>query len=186
MEELKKEFANIIKEIRSKYEFTLQEFGKILGVSDVYVSRIEKGQRFPSKKVLFVILFFLDGFKDYETIDTLLSLFIKIKGLDSKKITEEYQSFLKKSKKGLMNHIDRHYNNEVELPANSNINITSSKLLDKPYYDIGWLLSQKEYRIFFKGIETNNDDFYKNILTEEDKKMLYSIINTILLRIYNK
>ncbi|OUL47218.1 hypothetical protein B2G94_03000 [Staphylococcus hominis subsp. hominis] len=66
------------------------------------------------------------------------------------------------------------------------MNITSSKLLDKPYYDIGWLLSQKEYRIFFKGIETNNDDFYKNILTEEDKKMLYSIINTILLRIYNK
>ena len=79
MEELRKEFANIIKDIRSKYEFTLQEFGETLGVSDVYVSRIEKGQRFPSKKVLFVILFFLDNFKDYETIDALLSLFIKIK-----------------------------------------------------------------------------------------------------------
>lgn len=43
------DFSNILKNFRKAEDLTLDTLSKYLGVSDVYVSKLENGKRFPSK-----------------------------------------------------------------------------------------------------------------------------------------
>ena len=47
------DFSNILKNFRKAEDLTLDTLSKYLGVSDVYVSKLENGKRFPSKNILF-------------------------------------------------------------------------------------------------------------------------------------
>lgn len=49
------DFSNILKNFRKAEDLTLDTLSKYLGVSDVYVSKLENGKRFPSKNILFLV-----------------------------------------------------------------------------------------------------------------------------------
>ena len=49
------DFSNILKNFRKAEDLTLDTLSKYLGVSDVYVSKLENGKRFPSKKYFILV-----------------------------------------------------------------------------------------------------------------------------------
>ena len=81
----------------------------------------------------------------------------------------------------------RHFDKKSEEKSHKlgKIKITE---LDEPYFDLKWLLTQSKYKVFFSGLDKHSEELidFKDVLSEEDKKMLFDVVNSILKRIYNE
>ncbi|WP_418129166.1 helix-turn-helix transcriptional regulator [Staphylococcus sp. HKU1] len=178
------EFAKIIKETRLSGGVTLDDLAKFVGVSDVYISRIENAKRFPSKKVLFPLLLFIE-YEEYtgDLVNKLLTLFSTIKDINHQDLENEYQQYRNDFKQNQIDLSNKIKNHQLEVSIDK-FNKVTSKTIDKPYYDLSWLLTQEEYVLFFSDIETNNNEYFKHSLTDKDKQMIYNVVKNVLKRVY--
>lgn len=180
-------FANILKDFRKNENITLNDLSKYLGVSDVYVSKLENAKRFPSKKILFNYLLFMEISEKYDDKEKLLKIFSENKNVDYESLESEYEKHREEYLNQRRNHSNKIYNNEIKLEINKlgKIKITE---LDEPYFDLKWLLTQSKYKVFFSGLDKHSEELidFKDVLNEEDKKMLFDVVNSILKRIYNE
>ena len=167
------DFSNILKKFRKEEDLTLDTLSKYLGVSDVYVSKLENGKRFPSKNILFWYVLFMDQSQMHDDIEKLLTIFS-----ENKKIS--YEQFREKQKK----HSSKIQRKEIKLTMNE-FNQYQIEEIDEPYFDLKWLLNQSEYKLFYSGIDNKNSLGFNEVLSESDKKMLSEIVNSVIQRIYN-
>ncbi|WJP98436.1 helix-turn-helix domain-containing protein [Macrococcus bovicus] len=210
-------FGEILRKNRLEEDLSVNKLADYSNVSNAYISKLENGKRnFPSLPYIFNIV---AGFKrhykekndnlsnwsDFVETDTayLLDTFLNA---DDSNLDEEqkesaydlfdsfYEELLNKRlsyNKTISNDI---FQNKVEVNSNG----TKIETLNKPYYDLAWLLTQKEYKVFFGRdfiFEPNIYDpdhlspeemFFYNTLNSEDLETIYKIIQVFLENKYSK
>lgn len=197
-----KKIGDYIKNLRKDLGMTLEEFSEIVGLSKSYINQIEKNERTPAKKKIFEILFY---FNEYQEIDPplpdaeMLEVFAKYKSLDISVLKKEYADYIKEfherlnmQSKKFNTTLDKIENNKIQYPTNHENDITS---LEKPYFDLEWLLTQDEFHVFYgrkyhtdiKQVHTDPlDKLAYNKISEDDKKMIKRIIDSIFDNKYEK
>ncbi len=210
-------FGEIVKEERNRHGLSVRELSELSGVSTAYISKIENNKRaYPSKETIFNISFGFDEFliENYDfilyddiTIDfysyKLFLDFLKAKDSnflesDISKLTNEYLShYIKRFGNSVKknNEITQEiFNNEIELEKGN----SEGKVIDKPNYDLEWLLSQKQFEVFYgrsfltKPEILNNQKltpklmYYYNSLDESDLITIKKLIEAYLESKYEK
>jgi len=199
---MKNNIGDYFKELRSDLDLTLEELSNMIGLSKSYINQIEKNERTPSKKKLIEILFYFNEYQELEPplpVDEIFTLFANQKKLDYDLLVEEYRGYvndfkseIEKKNEKFNARIENIVSNRIEYPTDHDKKLRE---LDKPYYDLEWLLSQKDFHLFYgrdfhtdnKQIHTDSlDAFTYSKLSEEDKKMIKSIIEAIFSNKYKK
>ena len=190
------------KDLREELELTIEDFSKITGLSTTYISQIERNLRTPSKKKIFEILYYFNVYQDIENKlpeTEIFELYSEYKKIPVQQLLTEYNNFFLDMDNKRSNMVDNAKkltsnlkNNNLKYPIDSE---KEPEIIDKPYFDLKWLLSQNEYHVFY-GNEyiTDNkkvhDDFLDKAtfskLSQDDKKMFIKIIESILENKYNK
>ncbi|RIO39945.1 hypothetical protein BUZ60_11945, partial [Staphylococcus nepalensis] len=79
-----------------------------------------------------------------------------------------YLSKLKKDTTKNQNHTDEIFKNEVKVLKGDSI----AEIMDNPYFDLNWLISQRDYEVFYgRKHLTKSETIYNNKLTP--KNMYY-------------
>lgn len=199
---MNKKIGDYIKDLRKDLRMTLEEFSEVIGLSKSYINQIEKNERVLSKKKLFETIYY---FNQYQKIDPplptneMLKVFANQKSLNIDTLQDEYYEFettLQEKQKNatgkFSKKMDSISENKIEYPTNHNKDI---KEIDKPLFDLEWLLSQDEYHLFYgrkyhtdtSKVHTDTlDKLTYNKLSEEDKKMIKKVIEAIFENKYNK
>lgn len=199
------DFAKAVKDFRTFRGKTVYEVAKASGVSHTYISQIENGKRVPSLKVLFPLVRFLGAENDkgylgkMENIEYnesgLLDIYAECKDVEAKNIHEKYLEYITediRKELSILHDPEMIDNNQIKINKNDN-RITS---IEKPYYDLKWLLNQSENYIFYgreydiRGLKKESEiitstDIY-SILTEEDLATISDLIEAYISNKYPK
>ncbi|UTH16955.1 helix-turn-helix domain-containing protein [Macrococcus epidermidis] len=207
-------FGELLKNEREYYNLSVKRFSDLSDVSTAYISKLENGKRnFPTEKYLYNIL---KGFKknlisltnQYENVDDVSELIdYEIKEILKKFLNAE-DSDLKKNDLDIIftkfndfyitdmeNKIKNSTSKEKDIYENKvllNKNSSSFNIVDKPFLDLEWLLTQNEYEIFYgrsyifrKNIKNKislneNDMFFYNTLDNRDIRTIKKLIDVYL------
>lgn len=213
-------FGDVLKETRDIHSLSVKKLADLSNVSTAYISKLENGKRnFPSEKYIFNLLMGIkshltsmtnkfnnvDDVKEIveeETKQTLRDFIsaddstIDIKKFDD--ILNRFQIFYDEQlqKRIEDNSIIKNkiFNNEIALYKNT----VKVETLDKPYFDLNWILEQNEYEVFYgrsyvfnssfdKKFALNEQDmFYYNALSSHDIKTIKKLIEVYLDSKYRK
>lgn len=199
-------FAIHLKNLRAFRAKTVYEVAEAVGVSHTYISQMENGKKLPSFKVLYPLVSYLGSRNDKGYINKVENL-----EYDGTKLLEEYANYKNMSSKAVINrymeYVTEKLSEEVHdlfKTADSRkenkvtINRISKEItaINKPYYDLKWLLKQDEFFVFYgheydlqnvfeqKGSVSKNDVY--NVLPDEDIKMISDLIEAYLSNKYKK
>lgn len=197
-----KKVGDYYKELRKDLKMTLEEFSYTIGLSKSYLNQIEKNERIPSKNKLFQNICYLNEFQKLDPPlpeNEILKVFANQKKLDYSLLKKEYREYVEEFLENIIKHensigikLDNLDNNCIAYPVNHDEKI---KELDKPYFDLEWLLSQNDYHVFYGNkfftdknkIHTDSiDELTYSKLNEDDKKMIKTIIESIFETKYDK
>ncbi|CCI58493.1 helix-turn-helix domain-containing protein [Staphylococcus equorum] len=199
---MEKKIGDYIRKLRKDLGMTLEDFSRAISLSKSYINQIEKNERTPSKQKLFEIICYFNEFQKIDPqlpTDEIIIAFSDYKQVDYKKLLLEYNDFvegfhtrLKEHEKNSGVSVDNIDSNKFEYPTDHGKNL---KELDKPYFDLEWLLSQNEFHVFYgkKYITDTNqihtdsfDSLTYNKLNDDDKKMIKNVIESIFDNKYQK
>jgi len=144
-------FGELIKEQRKIKEGTIYDVGKLAGVSNTYISQIENGKKLPSKKVLFLIVHFLGIHTgvDNNFQDEALKIYSEYKRINFDELKEEFDTYITDYIHQFMQPLND-LSNDI---SNNRIQAEKGTLeverIDKPYFDLNWLLTQKDYEVLY-------------------------------------
>lgn len=214
------ELGELLKDFRYRRGKTIYEVAEYVGVSHTYISQIENGRKLPSKKVFFPLAYFLVqknttnhnlnpkdkktsefnldlAYAEYQNVEMLLINYSDYQKINKLKLEEEYFQYvtdkLIKNYKESQEILDASRANRVLI----NKNTGSTDVVEEPYLDLEWLLTQKEYSVFYgRDYDTledaeiskhpATDHNFSSILKNEDLKIIHSIIDAYISSKYNK
>lgn len=192
------EISKLIKEQRYLREITLYELEEIVGVTASYLSQVENGNKLPSKRVLFLITHFLGIHTGVENNfqEKLIKEYAGVKELNESELWKEYRTFIKEyldeKMKPMRKWADDWNNNRIQATKNT----LDAKRIEKPYFDIKWLLTQKDFEVFFgrdydiQGTQWQGSDMMDKILfnrlNDEDIKIIHDLIEAYISNRYKK
>jgi len=198
-------FAGSMSKLRSLRNKTVYDVAEYVGVSHTYISQIENGKKLPSKKVLFPLVHYLGRTKGYRYEKTwdvktgsleLIKIYSDYKDMSYHNLINEYLSYV--------NDLSSIKSEQLEKAANAlknnrvkvSVDNDDFEELDKPYFDIKWLLTQKDYAVFFGrdydagGVLNVKDKIGKNdlyqALNQEDTNTILDLIEAYLSNKYRK
>lgn len=209
-------FGQMIKKRRHELKLTTYDLAHMVDVSNAYISKIENGERHPSKKVLFKLTYDLSFYElekkkksnvelkivknkvDYGDFLFVYSTEKRISLDDLKEEFEEYATLRFERYKTYFDSRDR-------AVAENRIIIYKNRddfyEIEKPYFDLEWLLNQNDYEILY-GNEYDVRDLMSvikdeqvlkhpstrtfNKLKPKDIKLIREVIETIISNKYNK
>ncbi|WP_057510582.1 helix-turn-helix transcriptional regulator [Staphylococcus simulans] len=204
-------FGEHLKEERTGFHMSVKELSNLSGVSTAYISKLENGKRkFPSLETIFNLVIGFKKLNEYRYgnsyltgdinegyINDLLDRFVSSK--DSNIVLNDNQDIYKEFNDYYKDHMDKIakentrilsdiYKNKVKLERGT----TKKEVVDKPYFDLEWLLTQKEYEVFFgrnfildddyvgKKSYSEKDLYFYNILSEKDLSTIRQLIIVFL------
>lgn len=197
-EEVMNALGRFLKGFRNDKKMTTREIGDWLNVTSSYITQLEQGKRMPSKKKLLeIILKFQTNYKDAKIPkEQIIKEYCINKKATFSEILTEYkkmeEDFYKKQNIFLSEVTDNVINlgkAKIRLPNKEDI--YNFEFIEKPYYNLAWLLKQDESEVLFLDDFNTLDDgvledempiFFSiktSILTVEDKKMIYNILKQI-------
>ncbi|QYA45452.1 helix-turn-helix domain-containing protein [Macrococcoides bohemicum] len=208
-------FGEILKEEREKLSLSVKKLSDLSGVSTAYISKLENNKRnYPSQDVIFNLAsglhegmhnkfdFAMLGRKyEDEIVYNILDKFINaddtiFNNVDMYHLFERYKKFYdsKQASKYKLNIENKKqiFENKVLVDKKTN----KYDVVDYPFLDLNWLLTQNEYEVFYgrnmifnkkinhkgdinKGLDENEMFFY-NKLDEKDIKTIKEIIDAFL------
>lgn len=199
---MSKKLGDYFKKLRKDLDMTLEDFAYSVELSKSYINQIEKNERIPSKNTLFSIICYFNVFQKIKPQlpdNEILDVFSELKGLDKTKTRREYWGYVERFLRNLQDRqkelgysIDSLDNNRLEYPTDHSKPI---KELEKPYFDLEWLLSQNEFHVFWGNkfftdknqIHTDpTDEITYSKLNDDDKKMIKEIVESIFKTKYNQ
>lgn len=199
---MKEYIGEYIKELRDDLGLTIEDFSKIIDLSTTYVSQIERNLRTPSKKKIFEILYYFNEYQDIENKlpeTDFFELYSKYKKIPVQQLFTEYNNFsseLNAKRSNISDSVkrvtDNIKNNNLKYPID---NEKGAESIDKPFFDLKWLLTQNEYHVFYgdeyiTDTKKIHDGFLDKItfnkLDQDDKKMFIKVIEAILENKYKK
>lgn len=171
---MKKHIGDYVKEVRSDLGLTVREFGRLVGISGSYINQVEQTQKTLSKKKLFdFILFFNVKRRDLGInlpADEIIKVYCENKNISYERIYTEYEELRLSEGKMQATLADDLTTGRAEKDKDGYL-----KKIDKPYYNLKWLLTQKDNEvILYDELEHDNGniEFSRDVLTEDDKKKL--------------
>lgn len=198
-------FANKVRVFREFREKTVYEVADAANVSHTYISQIENGKKLPSEKVLFPLIRFLGAKNDkgymakMENIEyneaSLLEAYARYKELDEDTLLHRYSQYV-------LDNITKDFNilTNAEVRNNNKIKISRKNdelfPLETPYYDLKWLLNQKDFYVMYgreydiqelqkKEIDVSERSIF-NVLKDEDISTIQDLIEAYLSNKYDK
>jgi len=188
----------LIKDQRETKDFTLYELEKLVGVTASYLSQVANGNKLPSEKVLFLITHYLGIHTDTEKVfqDGMIREYARIKEMNVDKLHKKYKDYINKyfddKLKPLNKWADDYNKNKIQATKNT----LDSTRIDKPYFDIQWLLTQNDYEVFYgrdydiQGTQWAGKDImdkvFFNRLNDEDIKIIHDLIEAYISNRYEK
>ncbi|MFD1363429.1 helix-turn-helix domain-containing protein [Lentibacillus salinarum] len=190
--------SNLIKEQRKIKGMTLNELEKVAGVTASYLSQVENGNKIPSKKVLFSIAYFLDDRSNVKNNyqGKLITEYAAIKELNKNELWNDFQRF-QRFHSNLIREMENSMNESIDTVNKNKFRIKKGALkaepIAEPYFDLKWLLTQKDYEVFYgsdyninSGEESELDKVFYPRLRDEDKKIIHGIIEAYISNRYEK
>ncbi|MGJ9458506.1 helix-turn-helix domain-containing protein [Oceanobacillus sp. CF4.6] len=189
--------SKLIKEQREIKGMTLNDLEKVIGVTASYLSQVENGNKLPSEKVLFSIAYFLDiGSVKNNYQEKLITEYAAIKGLNENELWNDLQKF----RADLLRTLEKSMNTSIDTVSKNKFKLKKGTLkvepIDEPYFDLKWLLTQKEHEVFYgrdfnirgeySGGESKLDKFFYHRLRDEDIKIIHGIIEAYISNRYEK
>lgn len=173
---------------------TLNELENVIGVTASYLSQVENGNKLPSEKVLFSIAYYLDirpVKNNYQ--EKLITEYANIKGLNEKELWNDFRKF----KASLIRDVEYSLNNSIDTVNKNKFKLKKGTLkaepIEEPYFDLKWLLTQKEYEVFYgrdyninPGDKSILDKLFFQRLRDEDIKIIHGIIEAYISNRYEK
>ncbi|WP_413357513.1 helix-turn-helix domain-containing protein [Robertmurraya sp. 2P01SA] len=186
--------SKLIKEQRKIKDMTLNELENVIGVTASYLSQVENGNKLPSEKVLFSIAYYLDirpVKNNYQ--EKLITEYANIKGLNEKELWNDFRKF----KASLIRDVEYSLNNSIDTVNKNKFKLKKGTLkaepIEEPYFDLKWLLTQKEYEVFYgrdyninPGDKSILDKLFFHRLRDEDIKIIHGIIEAYISNRYEK
>lgn len=186
--------SKLIKEQRKIKDMTLNELENVIGVTASYLSQVENGNKLPSEKVLFSIAYYLDirpVKNNYQ--EKLITEYANIKGLNEKELWNDFRKF----KASLIRDVEYSLNNSIDTVNKNKFKLKKGTLkaepIEEPYFDLKWLLTQKEYEVFYgrdyninPGDKSILDKLFFQRLRDEDIKIIHGIIEAYISNRYEK
>ncbi len=187
----------LMKEQREIKGMTLYELEKVVGVTASYLSQVENGNKLPSEKVLFAIAYFLDvGTIKNNYREKLITEYAGIKELDENELWNEFQRFqsfqailIKEMENSMNKSINTINRNKFKLKKGT----LKAEPIEEPNFDLKWLLTQKEYEVFYgreyninPEKESKLDKYLYHRLRDEDLKIIHGIIEAYISNKYEK
>jgi transcriptional regulator with XRE-family HTH domain len=186
--------SKLIKEQRKIKEMTLNELENAIGVTASYLSQVENGNKLPSEKVLFSIAYYLDirsVKNNYQ--EKLITEYANIKGLNEKELCNDFRKF----QASLIRDVEYSLNNSIDTVNKNKFKLKKGTLkaepIEEPYFDLKWLLTQKEYEVFYgrdyninPGEKSILDKLFFHRLRDEDIKVIHGIIEAYISNRYEK
>lgn len=187
--------SKLIKDQREIKDITLNELEKAIGVTASYLSQVENGNKIPSEKVIFSIAYFLDNSSivknNYQ--EKLITEYANIKGLNEKELWNDFQRY----QANLIREVEYSLNNSIDTVNKNKFKLKKGSLkaepIEEPYFDLKWLLTQKEYEVFYgrdyninSGEKSILDKLFFHRLAEEDKKIIHGIIEAYISNRYER
>lgn len=171
------DFGELLKAERTRKSESLRNLGEKTGMSYSYISQIERGERSaPSaEKVKSLAKALAPGDKSLE------AHFLKSAGFKSKEEVDQifFQEELRKR-----------VEKETAI-KNGTVAISEAtgeyEAIENPYYNLDWLLTQSDHKVMYgydhefrTDKDGNEKKVFKNLLTDEDKKIIHGIIQSYL------
>lgn len=190
--------SKLLKVQRELRDATLYDLEKTVGVTASYLSQVENGNKLPSKKVLFLIAHFLDihSEADNNFKENLITVYAEYKNLDKKELMQEFEKFIEDYLKEKFEPLNKRVEAVVSRKLAVKKGTLEVELLDKPYFDLEWLLKQRDYEVFYgsryniQGTKENNKDVMNLIsysrLNEEDLNIIHDLIEAYISNRYGK
>lgn len=168
---------DLLKEKRKEKNFTMKELANKSGISESYISKIENDAvNFPKRERLLSLAYALDP----ENIDNLYTRFLKITNQSTEDSEKEFNQFSNRKNVG----IDSGYLNKSFIDSNVRIDKKNAKVIatDYPYFDIEWLVNQRNFQLFLGKSDQNvivegKDEKELLSLDENEQERLIKIIN---------
>ncbi|MFB4472729.1 helix-turn-helix domain-containing protein [Oceanobacillus caeni] len=190
--------SKLMKKQRKIREATLAHLESMVGVTASYLSQVENGNKLPSKEVLFKLAHWLSvhSENEYQFKEELFSAYAEYKKIDKDDLMVEFSIFIKKyldeKTKPLREWADDWSNNRIQATKHT----LDAKRIEKPYFDLKWLLTQKEYEVFYgreydiQGTqwvgENIMDKVMFNRLHDEDIEIIHDMIEAYISNRYGK
>lgn len=185
-----------MKKQRKLRDVTLSDLERAVEVTASYLSQVENGNKLPSKEVLFKIAHWLGVHSGNNFEEELIYVYAEYKNIDNNELMEEFQTFIKdyldEKMKPMKKMADDWGNNKIQVTKNT----LDAKRIDKPYFDLKWLLTQKEYEVFYgreydiQGTQWVGKDIMDkmlfNRLNDEDIKIIREMIEAYISNRYKK
>jgi transcriptional regulator with XRE-family HTH domain len=186
--------SKLIKEQRKIKDMTLNELENAIGVTASYLSQVENGNKLPSEKVLFSIAYYLDIHSvknNYQ--EKLITEYANIKCLNEKELWNDFRKF----QASLIRDVEYSLNNSIDTVNKNKFKLKKGTLkaepIEEPYFDLKWLLTQKEYEVFYgrdyninPGEKSILDKLFFHRLRDEDIKVIHGIIEAYISNKYEK
>lgn len=210
-------FGEILKKEREGFGISVKKLSELSSVSTTYISKLENNKRnFPTAEIIYNLLF---GFKNlieerYGTTKNISEVNSSyLKEILDKFINADDSNLKQKNIDLMYQYFDDFYNEKVQTIMNDNSQIeesiflnkiqiekgtTNKKELDKPYFDLNWLLKQKDFEIFYgrdfifdkninnKKTLNEREMYFYNILNEQDIETIKKLIETFLENKYSR
>ncbi|WP_065429149.1 helix-turn-helix domain-containing protein [Staphylococcus hominis] len=204
-------FGEILKKEREGFNVSVKKLSELSLVSTAYISKLENNKRgFPSIETIYNLIF---GFKNLieerygsekginevndEYLKELLSNFLNasdsnLKNENSDLAYKDFVDFYNKKMDIILNDNSKNkeaiFLNKIQLTKG-----TTNKIeIDKPFFDLNWLLSQNDYEVFYgrdfifdknlfdKKSLNERDMYFYNVLTKSDLRTIKNLIEVFL------
>ncbi len=190
--------SKLIKEQRKIKGMTLNELEGFTGSTASYLSQIENGNKIPSEKVIFSLAYFLDDRSNVNSNyqEELITEYAVIKDVDRNSLWSGFQKF-QRFNDNLLQKMEESMNESVGITNKNKFKLKKGTLkaepLQEPYFDLKWLLTQKEYEVFYGrdyninlGEESKSDKVFYPRLRDEDLKIIHGIIEAYISNKYER
>lgn len=190
--------SKLIKEQRKIKGMTLNELEGFTGSTASYLSQIENGNKIPSEKVIFSLAYFLEDRSNVNSNyqEELITEYAVIKDVDRNSLWSGFQKF-QRFNDNLLQKMEESMNESVGITNKNKFKLKKGTLkaepLEEPYFDLKWLLTQKEYEVFYGrdyninlGEESKSDKVFYPRLRDEDLKIIHGIIEAYISNKYER
>lgn len=206
-------FGEMLKKRRLELNLTTYDVADALEVSNAYISKIENGKRYPSKRVLYLLIIHLNFYqfkkkendnlaleiiKNNVNYGNLLEVYAEERN-DESDLSKELEEVATLKSLRFKKSFDRKKQAVYENRIIQKRDASAFEEIERPYFDLEWLLNQTEYEIFYgneydvsnslsvqKENQLTNDTNTFNKLSKEDIKLIREVIETIISNKYKK
>lgn len=171
--------SKLMKEQRKIKEMTIYNLSDLVNVTASYLSQVENGNKLPSRDVFYRITYWLDIHTDNNFSEKFLTSYAVYQGFDPDTFIELFEGWAEAYSEMLMEPFKEFTDDVTQNKLEVKKNTLETSRIDKPYFDLHWLLTQNDYEVLYHrdyDIQNTKERTSKKRL-DRMEKVLYNRLN---------